>query len=350
MAREWRERAAERALREINDSVARARGELEKALGDPETLTQQARELGWAAHTLVLELHGESAAHNLQVINNTTQFWSPAYRVIFNTILLTLIEGEDLDAPALERLAATAHHGRTTQPAILDMETDFLTLTAHTLAEGFGALTASMILDVIPIIGNIKSGLELVTSRDWVADQNLDPLGRLLAGVGLFSGTLKRASKAGDIAKLTHKFSQATSFGADVARNLVTRATARTATLAELRPVREALSNAAARARATTGPPTGSASTYGTHVHAAFREEVKALGLISEISFLNGVPVRHGTPGSIREDALVGPEGNPIAIFDLKTGTSGLTPARIAEIRRHLPRPVQAAIQILEVR
>lgn len=42
--------------------------------------------------------------------------------------------------------------------------------------------------------------------------------------------------------------------------------------------------------------------------------------------------------GSVRVDAVMyDASGNPIAIYDLKTGASGLTEGRIAEIRAQLP-------------
>jgi RHS repeat-associated protein len=98
------------------------------------------------------------------------------------------------------------------------------------------------------------------------------------------------------------------------------------------------LAAAATRARNTVGP--GSGGAYGTRVHSAFEAEVKGLGnpnLTTEQSYLNGVPVSRGTPGSVRLDVVNGPVTAPISIFDLKTGTATLTPARIKQIQSHVP-------------
>jgi len=107
------------------------------------------------------------------------------------------------------------------------------------------------------------------------------------------------------------------------------------------------LSAAANRAATSVGP--GSGSAYGTAVHSAFRTEVNALGdanLLTEQSYLNGVPVRYGTPGSVRLDVVEGPLANPTAGYDLKTGGASLTPSRVQQIQSHLP----SAAPIYEVR
>jgi uncharacterized protein RhaS with RHS repeats len=98
------------------------------------------------------------------------------------------------------------------------------------------------------------------------------------------------------------------------------------------------LSAAASRAAQSVGP--GKGPLYGTHVHTAFQAEVDALGnstLFTEQSYLNGVPVPYGTPGSIRIDVGVGTVDNPSAVYDLKTGSATLTPARIQQIQAQLP-------------
>ncbi len=97
------------------------------------------------------------------------------------------------------------------------------------------------------------------------------------------------------------------------------------------------LAAAATRARNTVGP--GSGGAYGTRVHSAFAGEVNALnqGLSTEISYLNGVRVNYGTPGSVRLDVVNGPLNAPVSIFDLKTGSATLTPARIQQIQSHIP-------------
>jgi len=98
------------------------------------------------------------------------------------------------------------------------------------------------------------------------------------------------------------------------------------------------LTSAAARARATVGP--GRGPVYGTRAHSAFRAEVEALGrgnLSTEVSYLNGRVVPYGTRGSVRLDVVEGPLNAPTAIFDFKTGSATLSPARINQIRSHLP-------------
>jgi hypothetical protein len=96
----------------------------------------------------------------------------------------------------------------------------------------------------------------------------------------------------------------------------------------------------------------GRPAAHGTRVHTVFARRVSALGLSQfrvEVSYLNGLEVRRGTPGSIRVDVAEGSFEAPTAIYDLKTGTRGLTPARISEIRRHLPAGSKD-IPILEIR
>lgn len=97
------------------------------------------------------------------------------------------------------------------------------------------------------------------------------------------------------------------------------------------------LAAAATRARNTVGP--GSGGAYGTRVHTAFEAEVQGLnqGLSTEISYLNGTVVPRGTAGSVRLDVVNGPLNAPVSIFDLKTGSATLTPARIQQIQSHIP-------------
>ncbi len=101
--------------------------------------------------------------------------------------------------------------------------------------------------------------------------------------------------------------------------------------------VLQQLQGAASRAATNVGP--GSGPTYGTIVHNAFQREVDALGnanLTTEQSYLNGNPVRRGTPGSVCLDVVEGPLDNPTSIYDLKTGSAKLTLARIQQIQSHL--------------
>ena len=115
------------------------------------------------------------------------------------------------------------------------------------------------------------------------------------------------------------------------------------------------LTSSTQRANATVGP--GRGGPHGTRVHTAFEAEVQALGnpnLATEQSYLNGAWVRRGTPGSVRLDVVEGPVTAPTAIYDLKTGGATLTPARIAEIRSHLPNggrlPDGSLVPVIEIR
>jgi len=69
----------------------------------------------------------------------------------------------------------------------------------------------------------------------------------------------------------------------------------------------------------------------------------------TEVSYRNGSVVPRGTRGSVRVDAVRGRPERPKEIWDLKTGGARLTPQRIQQIRRHLPRGCQN-IPIREVR
>lgn len=102
------------------------------------------------------------------------------------------------------------------------------------------------------------------------------------------------------------------------------------------------------RARAVAGAAndavqnvgTGSGAAYGTAVHSEFADLVDGMGnssLSTEISYKNGVQVPYGTAGSIRADVVEGPLHAPTAVYDLKTGSATLTPARIQQIQSHLP-------------
>ena len=60
------------------------------------------------------------------------------------------------------------------------------------------------------------------------------------------------------------------------------------------------------------------------------------LDLSTEQSYLNGEPLGYGTPGSIRIDVGEGTVESPMAVFDLKTGSATLTPARILQVQSQL--------------
>lgn len=103
-------------------------------------------------------------------------------------------------------------------------------------------------------------------------------------------------------------------------------------------PLADELAGAAQRAAQEVG--TGRGSVYGTKVHSAFERQVNALGksdVHTEVSYLNGQVVPYGTKGSVRLDVVNGPVNAPAAVYDLKTGSATLTPARIRQIQSHIP-------------
>ena len=109
------------------------------------------------------------------------------------------------------------------------------------------------------------------------------------------------------------------------------------------------LTAAAQRAAQSVGP--GRGPVYGTKVHSAFEREVNALGkndVHTEVSYLNGQIVPYGTKGSVRLDVVNGPVNSPNAVYDLKTGSATLTPARIQQIQSHLPGG--NAVPVMEIR
>lgn len=95
------------------------------------------------------------------------------------------------------------------------------------------------------------------------------------------------------------------------------------------------------------------ASVKGTHIHSEFQKLLKdELGILveTEQSFLDGVKVNGNVKNSIRVDAIVKDlDGNPVAIYDLKTGKAGLKESRIAEIKENLPSHLKN-LPIIEIR
>ena len=89
-----------------------------------------------------------------------------------------------------------------------------------------------------------------------------------------------------------------------------------------------------------------SASKFGTAVHTYIKrtidrwnelppEEAKKLNPFdfrAEISFIKGHQENHGKKGSIRVDVLEQRDDGVVCVYDIKTGWSGLTPARMLEI------------------
>jgi hypothetical protein len=83
--------------------------------------------------------------------------------------------------------------------------------------------------------------------------------------------------------------------------------------------------------------PFMSASHYGTAVHARVKSDIDALkdpNFRAEVSYLKAIEdeSRYGMPGSIRIDVLEKRDNPTVCVYDIKTGRSGLSAARFAEI------------------
>lgn len=90
----------------------------------------------------------------------------------------------------------------------------------------------------------------------------------------------------------------------------------------------------------------GSSCTFGTAVRFGGLRGIDFSDV--EHSFIAGEDARHGELGSIRTDVLLRNDiGDIIAIYDVKTGQGGLSPARVREIREHTR--VQSNVPIHEL-
>ena len=85
----------------------------------------------------------------------------------------------------------------------------------------------------------------------------------------------------------------------------------------------------------------GKGPVYGIKAHAAFAKAAQGLKvgkytIKTEVSYLEGIIVKHGTKGSARIDAgLYDSKDNLIQVFDLKTGGAKLTEKQIQHIQNH---------------
>jgi len=114
-------------------------------------------------------------------------------------------------------------------------------------------------------------------------------------------------------------------------------------------PVVRKLEKAARVANESVGP--GEGPVHGTRVHSAFKAEIDAMDnpyLWTEVSYFKGDPAGYGRLGSIRVDVVQGTKTAPVRVFDLKTGSSALGPARVQQIGMHLPG--EADIPVIEIR
>jgi hypothetical protein len=78
---------------------------------------------------------------------------------------------------------------------------------------------------------------------------------------------------------------------------------------------------------------------YGTRVHKALKDDIDGLGdpgLRGEVSLIKTAseaePARYGLPRSVRIDVLEDVRNGTVCVYDIKTGKSGLSAARSAEI------------------
>jgi hypothetical protein len=90
---------------------------------------------------------------------------------------------------------------------------------------------------------------------------------------------------------------------------------------------------------------TGFGVLFGIRVHTDFANKVRALDLPGigndgvEQSFSMGSLARYGAANSIRTDIFLRDRsGEPLAIYDVKTGNASLTPARVRELLKHVGR------------
>ena len=96
----------------------------------------------------------------------------------------------------------------------------------------------------------------------------------------------------------------------------------------------------------------GKGPVYGTKVHSAFGKiangmKIGKYTIRTEVSYLNGNIVKHGTKGSARIDAgLYNSKGELVHVFDLKTGGARLTPQQV----KHIQTQTQKQVPVTEIR
>ena len=99
---------------------------------------------------------------------------------------------------------------------------------------------------------------------------------------------------------------------------------------------------------------------YGTEVHKRLEAEIKALGdpsMKAEVWLLKtkeetGRPPYYGMRDTVRIDVLENTRRGTVCVYDIKTGTKGLTPGRVLEIMTaaYLFDPTATRIIVIEVR
>jgi len=100
----------------------------------------------------------------------------------------------------------------------------------------------------------------------------------------------------------------------------------------------------------------GRGNVRGIKVHTLMRQMVSQKyppsKIVPEIAFYRGQRVFPGDPNYIRavriDYGIIGPNGQCVVFYDLKTGSATLTPARIQQLRSHMP-PQYQQTPILEI-
>jgi hypothetical protein len=108
-----------------------------------------------------------------------------------------------------------------------------------------------------------------------------------------------------------------------------------------------------------------SPTQYGTRIHSMLKNEIDEMkdpNFRAEVSVLKWVEekkqaneplastpgeVPYGTKGSIRIDVYERPNPMTVCVYDIKTGQSGLSPARFNEIRRSVVAVYKDAHEII---
>ena len=98
-----------------------------------------------------------------------------------------------------------------------------------------------------------------------------------------------------------------------------------------------------------------SATRYGTAVHKNLEEQINELGdpnFLAEASYLKSQDAGYGVRGSVRIDVLENVRDGTVCVYDIKTGKSGLSAARSAEIASevHSRFPPTQRIIVIETR
>ena len=95
-----------------------------------------------------------------------------------------------------------------------------------------------------------------------------------------------------------------------------------------------------------------SPTQFGTAVHMALKKQVDALGdpdFRAEVSALKNLDETYGARGSVRIDVFENIRSEIVCIYDIKTGKSGLSPRRAAELAAKAFKGLPSARQIIVI-